>query len=92
MKKIGVTREFQPRAKQIFFYFISPPGETIFAKICNIFYKNVIQKKHVSYAVTGLYTNHTHVKKVGTSQNFFLVFIGELENHIIIKKTVEVGQ
>ena len=35
--------------------------------------------------------NHTHVKKVGTPQNFFSAFIDELEKQII-KKTVEVGQ
>ena len=45
LKKIGVTREFQPEAKQIFFYFISPQGKNIFAKICGIFYKNVLQKE-----------------------------------------------
>ena len=28
----------------------------------------------------------------GTSQNFFLAFIDELEKQIIVKKTVEVGQ
>ena len=33
--------------------------------------------------------NHTHVKKVGTPQNFFLAFIDELEKQIIIKKTVK---
>ena len=31
------------------------------------------------------------MKKVGTSQNFFLAFIDELEKQIL-KKTVEVGQ
>ena len=36
--------------------------------------------------------NHTHVKKVGSPQNFFLTFIDELEKQIIIKKTVEVDQ
>ena len=45
LKKFGVTLEFQPGAKRIFFYFISPWGESILAKICGIFYKNVLQKK-----------------------------------------------
>ena len=34
--------------------------------------------------------NHTHVKKVGTPQNFFLAFIDEIEKQLFIKKTVEV--
>ena len=42
---IAVTREFQPGAKRIFFYFISPWAENIFSKICGIFYKNILQKK-----------------------------------------------
>ena len=45
LKKIGITLEFQPEVKWIFFYFISPLGENIFAKICDIFYKNAIWKK-----------------------------------------------
>ena len=54
LKKIGAaTREFQPGAKLIFFYFISPRGENIFAKICAIFYKAFLRKKSVSYAVRG---------------------------------------
>ena len=36
--------------------------------------------------------NHTHVKKVGTPQNFCLAFIYKLEKQLFIKKTVEVGQ
>ena len=36
--------------------------------------------------------NYIHVKKLGTPQNFFLVFTDELENQIFIKKTVELGQ
>ena len=35
-----------------------------------------------------LIKNHTHVKKVGTTQNFFLAFTDELEKQIFIK-TVE---
>ena len=34
----------------------------------------------------------SHTCEEGTPQNFFLVFIDELEKQIIIKKTVEVGQ
>ena len=45
LKKFGVTIEFQPGAKRIFFYFISPWSESILATICGIFYKNVSQKK-----------------------------------------------
>ena len=44
-KKIVVTPEFQPGAKRILLYFISPRDETIFAKICAIFYKNASRKK-----------------------------------------------
>ena len=36
--------------------------------------------------------NHTHVKKWGTSQNFFLAFIDELEKQTIIERIAEVGQ
>ena len=43
---------------EYFFYFISLRAETIFAKIYVIFYKNVLRKKHVSYAVTALYKNY----------------------------------
>ena len=32
------------------------------------------------------------LRRWGTTQNFFLAFIDELEKQIIIKKTVEVGQ
>ena len=32
---------------------------------------------------------HTHGKKVGTTQNFFLAFIDELEKPIIIKKLLK---
>ena len=40
-----------------------------------------------------IYTkNHTHEKKVAHTSEFLLVFIDELENQIIIKKTVEVGK
>ena len=35
--------------------------------------------------------SHTHVKKVGTFQNFFLAFIEELEKQLFTMKTVEVG-
>ena len=48
LQKIGVTREFQPDTKPLFFYFISPWGENISAKVYSIFYKNVLQEKHVS--------------------------------------------
>ena len=34
----------------------------------------------------------THVKKVGQTSYFFLAFINELEEEIIIKKTAEMGQ
>ena len=36
--------------------------------------------------------NHTHVKKGGASQNFFLAFVDELDKKLFIKKTVKVGQ
>ena len=49
---------FNPGRNEYFFYFISPLKENIFAKICGIFYKNALRKKHVSYAVTGLYKNN----------------------------------
>ena len=39
-----------------------------------------------------IWKSHTHVKKVGTPQNFFLAFIDEFEKQINIKKIVEVGQ
>ena len=58
VEKTVVTREFQPGAKRMFFYFISSRSETTFAKICDIFYKNVLRKKPVSHAVTGLYKNY----------------------------------
>ena len=58
LKKVGVTREFQLKVKLIFFYFISPQGENIFTKIWGMVYKNILRKKHVSYAVTGLYRNY----------------------------------
>ena len=32
------------------------------------------------------------LRRWDTPQNFFLVFIDELEKQIVIKKTVEVGQ
>ena len=34
----------------------------------------------------------THVKKVGQTSYFFLAFINELEEEIIIKKTAEMGR
>ena len=58
LKKIGVTNEFQPRAKRKFFYYISPRGENIFAKICGISNKNATCELDVSYAVAGLYKNY----------------------------------
>ena len=33
---------------------------------------------------------HTHVKKVGQTQNFFLAFTDKLEKQLFIEKTVEV--
>ena len=45
LKKIGVTLELSIRGKTNIFYFISPRDEKIFAKICGIFYKNVLRKK-----------------------------------------------
>ena len=56
-KKIGITHEFQPVVKRIYFYFVLPWSENIFAKICGIFYKNVLRKKSISYAVTELQKN-----------------------------------
>ena len=47
LKKIEVTRGFQLGAKRTFFYFISPRGENIVAKICRIICKNVLPKQHV---------------------------------------------
>ena len=69
--KSTVTREFRFGVKflittrvgkiwchfSVFFYFISPRGENIFAKICGIFYK-CFTEKDFSYAVTGLYKNY----------------------------------
>ena len=42
----------------MFFNFNSPQHEDIFAKICSMFYKNVLRKKQASYAVKGLYKNY----------------------------------
>ena len=36
-----------------------------------------------------LIANHTHVNKVGTTQNFCLAFIDELGKQLFIKKTVK---
>ena len=36
-----------------------------------------------------LIANHTHVNKVGTTQNFCLAFIDNLENNYLLKKTVK---
>ena len=58
LEKIGVTLELKPGAKQIFFYFILPRDDNIFTKIWGIFCKNVLWKKDVLYAVTGLYINY----------------------------------
>ena len=56
LKKICFTREFQPGAIRMYFIFISPRGENIFAKICGIFYKKMFYgKKHLLYAITRLY-------------------------------------
>ena len=54
LKKIGVTREFRPGANKYFFTSFHP-GVKLYAKICGIFYKNVLHKRHVSYVVPGLY-------------------------------------
>ena len=45
-KKNGVILESQPGAKRIFFYFMSSWGESIFANIWCIIYKNLLRKKH----------------------------------------------
>ena len=52
-----------------------------------------MNKKMMTLTFFELYTvyiqNQTHVKKVGTSQNFFLAFIDELEKQYLFKKLLK---
>ena len=67
-------------------------SNTLKLKFC---YLNIIHILHPCYhpKIKGyIPKNHTHVKNVGTPQNFFLAFIDELEKPLFTKKTVGVDQ
>ena len=53
--------------------------------------KFYVKKVYTKYGKTCVFSceessNHTHVKKLGHTSEFFLAFIDELEKQIIIKK------
>ena len=72
----SVTREFQPVAKRIFFYFISPWSGTIFAKICGNFTKMFYAKSTFRMQLQGKKTMILDfINKSSKTFNFLLNFV-----------------